>query len=264
MPFRRFLSLAAPALFIAFVAVLLPASLFAADGAPIAIVSSATDGHLRLNGDDGWDGLRETGTTTVFDDLRYVKINTRPDVIYRGFLFFDTSGLPDDDSMYDVRLHIYAKCTGDLDDCQLYVLACPPEFPHEPLQSGDRDIPWAEMTECAHVDVGDWTELAYREIRLDDPSVLNASGSTVFCLVERRDYENIAPPDLKSENEIKLYSSEEGEGYQPYLEVAEAARQDSQSSPWLPAGRALAVGGVAGAAALGAVLLRRRRDISTS
>ena len=101
----------------------------AADSDSIVIIASPTDGHVRINGDAGWDALRASGESSVFDDLRYVKINTRPDVIYRGFLFFDTSALPDILATGDVRLHIYAKCTGDLDDSQLYILTCPPGFP---------------------------------------------------------------------------------------------------------------------------------------
>ena len=45
------------------------------------------------------------------------------------------------------------------------------------------------------------------------------SPTQVRQLLERRDYENDAPPDVRSENEVKLYSYEEGEAFRPYLEI---------------------------------------------
>ena len=60
----------------------------AEDGGSETFLSNPTDGHLRLGGDDGWEPLRDSREADeVFDDLRYIKINTRPDIIYRGFLF---------------------------------------------------------------------------------------------------------------------------------------------------------------------------------
>jgi len=44
--------------------------------------------------------------------------------------------------------------------------------------------------------------------------------TTALCLVERHDHEGIPPPDLRSENEIKLFSHEEDGGHRPYLEVS--------------------------------------------
>lgn len=190
-------------------------------GSEVFLVSP-TDGHLRLNGDDGWAQLRDsTDPANVFDSLRYVKINTRPDIIYRGFLFFDTSSLPDGMEISAARLHIYSKCTGDLDDTHLYVLGGNEQYPHEPLIPEDFFVPFASLPECAHIDVGDWADgLAYRTVDLDNAAqVVDTRGTTKLCLLERRDFENVIPPDLRSENELKLYSFEEGEGYQPYLEV---------------------------------------------
>jgi hypothetical protein len=197
-----------------------PAS--AADSGSVTFLSSPTDGHLRLNGDDGWAQLRDsTEAAEVYDSLRYVKINTRPDIIYRGYLFFDTSSLPDNVDISAARLHIYSKCTGDLDDTQLYILGGNDEYPHEPLIPEDFAVPFDSLPMCARIDVGGWADgLAYRTLDLDNAAaVVNTSGTTKLCLLERRDYENVEPPDLHSENEIKLYSFEEGEGYQPYLEV---------------------------------------------
>ncbi|MCK5212618.1 MAG: hypothetical protein KAQ74_01740 [Dehalococcoidia bacterium] len=185
-------------------------------------LSSPNDGHLRQNGDDGWDALKDSqAPAEVFDDLRYVKINTRDTVIYRGYLFFDTSSLPDSEPVTGAVLHIYSKCTGDLDDCQLYILAGTEDYPHMPLQSGDYALPKETLLECAHVDVGGWTqELAYRTIQLNNTgTTIDTTGITRLCLLERRDQEDATPPDPKSENELKLYSFEEGEGFQPYLEV---------------------------------------------
>jgi len=236
-------SLAARIVRLILLAVLLPSvsalvatsqPLFADDGGSETFLSSATDGHLRLNGDDGWQPLRASNEAAeVFDDLRYIKINTRPDIIYRGFLFFDTSSLPDDQPVSAAVLHIYSKCTGDLDDTHLYVLGGNEEYPHEPLRATDFALPDEALPVCAHLDVGEWADgLAYRTIPLDNAeTVINTDGSTKLCLLERRDYENDTPPDLHSENELKLFSLEEGEGYQPYLEVYWGDASPDQKTP---------------------------------
>ncbi len=185
-------------------------------------ISSPDDGHLRQNGDDGWDALRDSNAPAeVYDDLRYVKVNTRTDIIYRGFLFFDTSSLPDDCELTGAVLHIYSKCTGDLDDCHLYILSGTADYPHKPLLPEDYALPDKSLPVCAHVDVGEWTDkLTYRTVELNNPeTVVNTNGITKLCLLERRDFENALPPDPRNENELKLYSFEEGEGFQPYLEV---------------------------------------------
>ena len=89
-----------------------------------------------------------------------------------------------------------------------------------PLAPGDYALPDEALPVCAHVDVGEWTELAYRSVALQDPdTIVNKAGVTKLCLLERRDYEDAPPPDPRSENELKLYSHEEGDGFQPYLEV---------------------------------------------
>ena len=185
-------------------------------------LSDPADGHLRQNGEDGWDALRTSHEPAeVYDDLRYVKINTRSDIIYRGFLFFDTSSLPDSEPLTGARLHIYSKCTGDLDDCQLYILAGTLEYPHKPLVPEDYALPDEAPPVCAHIDVGGWADkLTYRTVELENPEAsVDTDGVTKLCLLERRDFENAPPPDPRSENELKLYSFEEGEGFQPYLEV---------------------------------------------
>ena len=252
-----------------------------ADAAQKAVfISSPDDGHLRQNGEDGWDTLRDSNDPAeVYDSLRYVKINTRTDIIYRGFLFFDTSPVPDDCQLTRAVLHIYSKCTGDLDDCQLYILAGTAEYPHEPLVPEDYALPDEALPVCAHVDVGSWTDkLAYRTVELENPAaVVNTNGITKLCLLERRDFENALPPDPRNENELKLYSFEEGEGFQPYLEVfwggpmpAEATNpagdEAEGNSPAIGESNAITIViGVAAALAVAAgiaLLIARRRSRS--
>jgi len=251
----------------------LMASHVAADeGGSETFLSSATDGHLRLGGDDGWEPLRaSTEADEVFDDLRYIKINTRPDIIYRGFLFFDTSPLPDDQPITAAVLHIYSKCTGDLDDTHLYILGGTEDYPHEPLLATDFALPNEALPVCAHIDVGEWADgLAYRTIALDRAeTVVSTTGSTKLCLLERRDYENDTPPDLHSENELKLFALEEGEGFQPYLEVfwgdatpdteATETGKPTHTSSQLASTGAILASVAAAIAAIAAVLAIRRR-----
>ena len=244
-------------------------------------LSDPADGHLRQNGEDGWEALRNSeDPAELYDDLRYVKINTRTDIIYRGFLFFDTSSLPDDCELTGAVLHIYSKCTGDLDDCQLYILGGTAEYPCMPLAPSDYALPDEALPVCAHVDVGEWTELAYRALPLEDPdTVINKAGVTKLCLLARRDYEGVSPPDPRSENELKLYSYEEGDGFQPYLEVSwgeqppseqagstpaetDPGPQDSDATPGASTHAAIALALVATAAIV--VVARRRARRATS
>ena len=234
--------------------------------------STPDDGHLRLSGSGDWDALRSSqGPADVFDTLRYVKVNTRPDVIYRGYLFFDTAAIPDDASITGAVLHIYAKCTGDLDDTGLYVLSGTDDYPHQPLVPEDYALPAGGLAVCARADAGGWThELAYREVPLEQlDAAVRTDGVTKLCLLERRDYENETPPDLHSENELKLYSYEEGEGFRPYLEVvwtpASPTGEPPQQEPNAPDGSRPVIGpsGIAALAALAGaaaiVLWKRHR-----
>jgi len=220
--------------------------------------STPDDGHLTLSGAGDWDALRSSQEPAdVYDTLRYVKVNTRPDIIYRGFLFFDTSALPDDVEVTGAVLHIYAKCTGDLDDTGLYVLSGNDTYPHLPIQAEDFTPP-PGLPVCARVDVGGWThELAYRELLLEHPGeVVPTDGVTKLVLLERRDYENDPPPDIRSENELKLYSYEEGDGFRPYIEVfwggGPPAVTPAQPEPGSPDGSQPVIGpsGIAALAAL--------------
>jgi hypothetical protein len=202
-----------------------------ADSGSMVFESLPDDGHLRLSGSGDWDALKSwQGPADLYNELDFVKVNTRPDVIYRGFLYFDTSALPDDVDISRAVLHIYAKCTGDLDDTGLYILGGKDDYPHQPLIAEDFALPAEELPVCAKLDAGGWThELAYRDITLDGADkVVRTSGTTKLVLLERRDYENDPPPDLHSENELKLYSYEEGEGFRPYLEVFWGPQQSSE------------------------------------
>lgn len=233
--------------------------------------STPDDGHLRLSGSGDWDALRGwQGPAELYDDLDFVKVNTRPDVIYRGFIFFDTSALPDDVDVSSAVLHIYAKCTGDLADTGLYILAGTDGYPHQPLVPEDYALPAEALLVCAKVDTGGWThELAYRDIVLGAPeTVVRADGVTKLVLLERRDYENDAPPDVRSENELKLYTYEEGEGFRPYLEVfwggEPPAVTPTQLPPAAPVGdgtsvKALVIVALAAVGIAAGVVLRRRR-----
>ena len=221
--------------------------------------STPDDGHLTLSGSGDWKELKSSQEPAdVYDTLRYVKVNTRPDVIYRGYLFFDTAAIPDDAHVTSAVLHIYAKCTGDLDDTGLYVLSGTDDYPHQPLVPADHALPAGGLPVCARVDAGGWThELAYREVPLEEPgAVVRVASTTKLCLLERRDYENDTPPDIRSENELKLYSHEEGDGFRPYLEVfwtpASQAGESPGQEPNAPdSGRALV--GPSGIAALAAL-----------
>jgi len=227
--------------------------------------STPDDGHLKLSGSGDWDALRDwQGPAELYDELRFVKVNTRPDVIYRGYLFFDTSALPDDADVTGAVLHIYAKCTGDLDDTGLYVLSGTDSYPHQPLVPEDYALPEEALPVCGRVDTGGWThELAYRELPLERPGeVVRTDGVTRLILLERRDYENDPPPDVRSENELKLYSYEQGEGFRPYLEVFWGGEPPTPGTPsgdgTGPGRLAVAVPAVLGVAAALLVYFQRR------
>ena len=114
----------------------------------------------------------------------------------------------------------------------------------------------------------------HRTLQLDDPdATIDTTGVTRLCLIERRDQEDATPPDPRSENELKLYSFEEGEGFQPYLEVfwggpmpAEAtnptpnsAESQNPASGESPSSMAVIVGAAVIAAAAIIFLISRRR-----
>ena len=202
--------------------VLVPPPSTSADlGTTISIYSSASDGHLKRTDDDGWEAMREAEEASgVYDTLRYIKVDTRTGVIYRGFLYFETIGIPRNATITSASLVIYAKCTMDRDECQLYVVSGMPDCPHEPLCARDYDRSHYSSVACGFADIGDWTELAYRTVSLEQPDeLISKGGTTKLCLMERRDFENDPPPDERSENEYKMYAHEEGEGFQPYLSV---------------------------------------------
>jgi hypothetical protein len=151
--------------------------------------------------------------------------------IYRSFMSFDTSAIPDNAQITSARLVVFADTVLDLVNDQYSYMNVLQGFQASPTTTTFDDIEKCGNTlinptkGAADVDVSTITEGAPFEFSLNAAGTgwINKSGYTQLCLREGHDIENIEPVNnngVWKETGISHYTSEApGTNTDPYLEV---------------------------------------------
>jgi len=183
------------------------------------LYSSASDGTLAGHSGSNYSYARNSLTGYVWntDQEIYVgqSVSGASWYVYRGALFFDTSGVAQ--TVLTGTLSLYGKTDASMVDFNIVIQNGQPTYPHDPLVAGDYN--------CAHYSgnggqlttVG-WKTNGYNDIPLyaDGLSWLNLAGTTKLCLRSSRDIAGTVPGEGVGEH-VAFWASEKGTGYKPKL-----------------------------------------------
>ena len=182
--------------------------------------SATSDGDLRRSA-TSYSTVRDysTGTlsisATIFTLGQYLTGGNY--LIYRGFVFFDTSNLPDDATIVNATLSLYKYGDQSDNDFDIVVQNGQPTYPREPLVAGDYNRTYY-LDNGGSLDTTAFTS-GYNDITLDENARENwirKDNTTKLCLRSSNDIDNIAPTGKEY---VYIRSSESGSGFQPRLTV---------------------------------------------
>jgi len=185
-------------------------------------VTSASDGYahavdpvayatawIQVNADDVSSG----GAVSYFGQLKSGGSYN----IYRAYLYFDTSAIPDSASITAANVSIYGS--GDLTttDFNMTITNGQPTYPHDPLVVGDYD-----KTNYSGIggslNTSSFITTGYTNISLNASGIswISLVGTTKLTLRSQKDIDGTAPTGSEY---LEFSAYERGAGYRPYLEV---------------------------------------------
>ncbi len=189
--------------------------------------STKSDGYI-YKISSSYSNAHDNTTGVVEDNMDNIcigqKFKENGYAIWRGFVFFDTSSLPDDAIITAATLSLYGY--SDISDNDFDIVVQIGEnydaeniYPHDPLEGGDYY--------CNHYsdngggfNTDGFSITGYNDIALNEAGInwIRNDRVTKLCLRSSRDIYNSQPTE--NENEfIYVYSSDKGSGYQPKLTV---------------------------------------------
>jgi hypothetical protein len=153
--------------------------------------------------------------------------------VYRGFLFFDTSSLPDDAIITDATLSLYGCGSGSTNDFNIVVQYAKfwPIYPHDPLQPADFDaiVGYPEFDgytgNCGSLNISEFSTSGYNDIILNKygKDMIFKTEMTKFCLRISRDIDGTGTKPGFNEPEqldwVRVLTNEGGSDYAPKLTV---------------------------------------------
>lgn len=183
--------------------------------------TSASDGSCLYDAASTWAIAHNASTPTSYGysgNYLYVKnqnIGGTYFRIYRSYLYFNTSSLPDDCIIESARLRLYGwkECWTVITEDRLGIQNGQPDYPHDPLVESDYNqvnysgdggsLLWSE-----------WVDNNYNYIDLSETGLgwINKTGVTKLCLRSGRDIDDISP-DLNRGNSWTINSRNSGTAY---------------------------------------------------
>lgn len=184
--------------------------------------SQTEDGHCYCY-DLSYSAIHNAETGIAEDTLNNLIIGQKFDdffsfyYIYRGFLFFDTSIIPNNANLTEVKIGLYLVANNNDTDFNITVQNGQPTYPHLPLET--TDYYYIRYT-------GDGGSLdtsvlvaGYNNITLnsDGRNWVQKDGVTKLCLRSSRDINSNAPTGNEY---VQFYTVEQGASYAPKLYVS--------------------------------------------
>jgi len=138
--------------------------------------------------------------------------------IFRSFLFFDTSIIPEDANITSAVLSIYILYDYSDNDFNVTVQNGQPTYPHMPIQAEDYYYGYY-IGNYGSRNTSEISGAGYWNITLTDFSIINKNGYTKLCLRSNKDIESIAPTQEVINEDIVIYSADAGSNYAPKLYI---------------------------------------------
>jgi len=137
--------------------------------------------------------------------------------IYRAFLFFDTSIIPDDATIINATLSIHIQTDASTADFNVTVQNGQPTYPHIPLQANDF-YKGHYSGNGGSRNTAEAPSSGYWNITLNENGLswIQKAGTTKLCLRSSRDINGIQPSNLEF---LMIYTAEKGDAYAPKLYV---------------------------------------------
>lgn len=178
--------------------------------------ATSSDGHIPAtstsNYTDAWtsevgDLVSDSAQTGVIGQT--YNDETSSWIVYRGFLFFDTSSLSDC-SLITAKLRLYGQTDFSITDFNITIQNGQPSYPHDPMTTSD----FSKSLYSGNggiFDTNGFSTSAYNNITLTSNAVnwINQSGTTKLCLRSNRDISGIEPT---GNEKIYFHTSENSEG----------------------------------------------------
>jgi hypothetical protein len=187
----------------------------------IKVYPTTSDGHIS-NSSTSYTTAWTATTGAISSTSTTLSIGQQPPgifptyYVYRGYLFFDTTTLPSNAYIDNATLSLYKSTDYSTTDFLITVQNGQPTYPHDPLQTGD----YGKNQYSGNGGVINTSDLVngYNNITLtnDGKSWLNQAGITKLCLRSNRDINGNTPTNNEY---VKIYTSEQGTGYEPLLTI---------------------------------------------
>jgi len=203
-----------------------------------SFVSTASDGYIYQE-DRTYQGARDaaSGDFSYGTDLQLIvgrKIAPNNNyLVYRTFLYFDTSSLPDDATIASATLSLYLAYTLNTATWDIVVQNGQPTYPHDPLVLADFNQTYynGDGGRIAALDIVE----GYNDITLNKNAQNNwirKDNITKLALRSSKDIDNQSPSS--GEWEIRFHSFERSSGYPPTLTVLLTPPPPPSSGlPWI-------------------------------
>lgn len=203
---------------------------FSIDPSTSTFYSSSSDGRVyksdavynTCHGAISGDAVSDSTTTMVIGQYESLEPLF---YIHRGFFFFDTSTLAGT-TISDAVLGLYGSTDNSDVDFNVTIQNGQPTYPRDPLVVGD----YSKLLYSGnggYFDTSGFSTSAYNNITLnaDGRSWINKTNTTKLCVRGSTDINRDAPTFPNDEN-VFIWTSEKGSGYQPFLKVTYVGAYD--------------------------------------
>jgi len=179
-----------------------------------------TDAHFSVAREAAVADVKDTAGDTIRIGVAYIDPPLSGDKyrFYRGFLYFDTSSLPNNATVTAATLKIYLVGNLKIQETGIKVILFHAENrPTDPLSLSDFDLNFYASGGADDITVSTG-QSGYQTFTLNATGRgwINLTGKTTFCL---RTEQDVSPTLPKLYMLADFYSADKGVGYRPVLEV---------------------------------------------
>jgi hypothetical protein len=178
----------------------------------ITVCSSTSDGYLSQSSTISYNAAWTSATGAVTDSADGIIIGQvyglsipygYSYIIRRGFLFFNTSVLPENACLLDATVSLYKKTDASTVDFDIVIQNGQPISPHDPLQTNDYNKN-LYAGDGGSMNTGDFVN-GRNNFTFMNLSWINQTGVTKLCLRSSRDIQGTAPTGTEY---VAVYSRE--------------------------------------------------------